>query len=114
MQPQCFGQCLPRFTGHPGGAPGGFCDDPQDAFYESEIARMKEEVARLRDTNKALNKELAEQETGDEEDEEEEKFQQSLNKFFVDFHRHILNPVLYRLAALEIRKDLSGVDKGPF
>jgi len=77
MQPQCFGQCLPRFTGHPGGAPGGFCDDPQDAFYESEIARMKEEVARLRDTNKALNKELAEQETGDEEDEEEEKEEDS-------------------------------------
>lgn len=49
-----------------------------------------------------------------EEEEEEEKFQESLNTFFMEFHKHIFNPVLFRLAALEIRKDLSDVPKGPF
>mmetsp|Transcript_90073 Transcript_90073/g.159533 ORF Transcript_90073/g.159533 Transcript_90073/m.159533 type:complete len:130 (-) Transcript_90073:39-428(-) len=53
-------------------------------------------------------------EARDEEAEEEEKFQESLNTFFLEFHRHIFNPVLFRLAALEIRKDLSDVPKGPF
>mmetsp|Transcript_32320 Transcript_32320/g.85333 ORF Transcript_32320/g.85333 Transcript_32320/m.85333 type:complete len:85 (-) Transcript_32320:63-317(-) len=48
------------------------------------------------------------------EEEEEEKFQESLGDFFDEFHRHIFNPVLLRLAALEIRKDLSDVPKGPF
>ena len=46
--------------------------------------------------------------------DEEDEFEESLNTFFAEFHRHIFNPVLFRLAALGIRQDLSGVPKGPF
>eukprot|EP00933_Yihiella_yeosuensis_P058278 TRINITY_DN5864_c2_g1_i1.p1 TRINITY_DN5864_c2_g1~~TRINITY_DN5864_c2_g1_i1.p1 ORF type:complete len:110 (-),score=30.33 TRINITY_DN5864_c2_g1_i1:38-367(-) len=45
--------------------------------------------------------------------DEDEQFQESMSKFFHEFHRHIFNPVLLRLAALEIREDLSGVPKDP-
>ncbi|CAE8617036.1 unnamed protein product [Polarella glacialis] len=47
------------------------------------------------------------------QDEEDEQFRASLDTFFHEFHRHIFNPVLLRLAALEIREDLSGVRKDP-
>mmetsp|Transcript_40416 Transcript_40416/g.126100 ORF Transcript_40416/g.126100 Transcript_40416/m.126100 type:complete len:133 (+) Transcript_40416:498-896(+) len=59
------------------------------------------------------------QEDGGEEawqrvDREEERFQESLDTFFKEFHRHIVDPVLLRLQALMVREDLSRVDKGPF
>eukprot|EP00927_Polykrikos_kofoidii_P011060 TRINITY_DN14661_c1_g1_i1.p1 TRINITY_DN14661_c1_g1~~TRINITY_DN14661_c1_g1_i1.p1 ORF type:complete len:146 (+),score=20.64 TRINITY_DN14661_c1_g1_i1:63-500(+) len=49
-----------------------------------------------------------------QEAQEEAEFEGSLDHFFREFHGRIFFPVLYRLAALGIREDLSHVDKGPF
>merc|ERR1711933_248796 len=48
-----------------------------------------------------------------EDGEEEERFQQSLNTFFFEFHRHIFNPVLFRLTALATREEPPSAPRRP-